>query len=562
MQNIFFNNKKQRFNNKFNIITKSSAVNISICFILTAFLFLGMAIYFNTRINGLCLNNEAIRTISDNYNISYNNHHSSINLPARINEDTNSITLTRFIHADELAGDYISFFAYNSAVNVYVDQNEVYSESDITDFSGFARPSHWYFIKVPQRGFNLTITMDSRLDIKNLLDISTGTKSALIYNILGSHAFQMITGALACICGIMLLITSLIIKADLNKRLRWLGLISILAGVWTICNSTVLQIFFSKGTFTSYIGYCCYFVFPITVTGFLLTFDRFKEETYMYATYWCQTIILVAIFAMQLMGLVIISNLLWIVHIEVLGITLSVVITYIKNWKTITTKELDVFIAIIIISFFLILDIIRYYSNSSAFGRIRFSVYGVVLLLIYFSFSIFHVIKENFVQSTRNEIYKELAFTDAMTHINNRSAFELAMEKERNNSDSHGYILIADLNNLKHVNDTYGHHYGDEAIKNTARLIHESFNEIGKCYRIGGDEFCVIASDANKDIINECLKTFHQAVKDIADTTSYPYSVATGYGAIDESGIDNCFKVVDSIMYANKIKSKKSRRTQ
>ena len=149
-----------------------------------------------------------------------------------------------------------------------------------------------------------------------------------------------------------------------------------------------------------------------------------------------------------------------------------------------------------------------------------------------------------------------------MTHINNRSAFELAMEKERNNSDSHGYILIADLNNLKHVNDTYGHHYGDEAIKNTARLIHESFNEIGKCYRIGGDEFCVISSDANKDIINECLKTFHQAVKDIADTTSYPYSAATGYGAIDESGIDNGFKVVDSIMDANKVKSKKSRRTQ
>lgn len=215
-----------------------------------------------------------------------------------------------------------------------------------------------------------------------------------------------------------------------------------------------------------------------------------------------------------------------------------------------------------IISFFLILDIIRYYSNNSTFERIRFSVYGIALLLVYFSFSIFHVIKENFIQNTRNKIYKELAFTDAMTHINNRSAFELAMEKERLSVESHRYILIADLNNLKHINDTYGHRFGDEAIKNTARIMHENFIGIGQCYRIGGDEFCVIINNTSLDIINRCLKTFHQAVNDIAATTDYPYSVATGYGAIDESGIDNCFKAVDSIMYKNKIKSKKSRDNQ
>ena len=66
MQNIF-SNKKHCFANKFNIITNSSAVNISICFILTVFLFLGIAIYCNTRISGLCLNNESTNTITDNY---------------------------------------------------------------------------------------------------------------------------------------------------------------------------------------------------------------------------------------------------------------------------------------------------------------------------------------------------------------------------------------------------------------------------------------------------------------------------------------------------------------
>ena len=123
-------------------------------------------------------------------------------------------------------------------------------------------------------------------------------------------------------------------------------------------------------------------------------------------------------------------------------------------------------------------------------------------------------------------------------------------------------VVFYDINGLHLINDTYGHRFGDEAIKNTARLMHENFMEIGQCYRIGGDEFCVIINNTSLDIINKCLKTFHQAVNNIAATTDYPYSVATGYGAIDESGIDNCFKAVDSIMYKNKIKSKKSRDNQ
>ena len=46
--------------------------------------------------------------------------------------------------------------------------------------------------------------------------------------------------------------------------------------------------------------------------------------------------------------------------------------------------------------------------------------------------------------------------------------------------------MIADLNNLKRINDTYGHRLGDEAIINTANLINDNFNDIGNCYRIGG----------------------------------------------------------------------------
>ncbi len=74
-------------------------------------------------------------------------------------------------------------------------------------------------------------------------------------------------------------------------------------------------------------------LFPIAVTGFLLTFDHIKDEAYMYIAYWCEILSIIVIFTMQLMGLIIVSNVLWIVHIEILSITLAVIITYIKTGK-------------------------------------------------------------------------------------------------------------------------------------------------------------------------------------------------------------------------------------
>ena len=49
-----------------------------------------------------------------------------------------------------------------------------------------------------------------------------------------------------------------------------------------------------------------------------------------------------------------------------------------------------------------------------------------------------------------------------------------------------------DLNQLKNINDTFGHHTGDELIIAAARCIEKAFGSMGTCYRIGGDEFCAV----------------------------------------------------------------------
>ena len=85
------------------------------------------------------------------------------------------------------------------------------------------------------------------------------------------------------------------------------------------------------------------------------------------------------------------------------------------------------------------------------------------------------------------------AYTDALTGLSNRLAFnekEAMLKLKENNC----IIIQLDINNLKLVNDVYGHSEGDRHIRAAAAIIEESFREFGICYRTGGDEFITVIS--------------------------------------------------------------------
>lgn len=69
-------------------------------------------------------------------------------------------------------------------------------------------------------------------------------------------------------------------------------------------------------------------------------------------------------------------------------------------------------------------------------------------------------------------------------------------------------VVTFDLNNLKNCNDNYGHRVGDAYIINAARIIENTFERYGKCYRIGGDEFCCIIPKGKSVDIERVIKSF------------------------------------------------------
>ena len=117
--------------------------------------------------------------------------------------------------------------------------------------------------------------------------------------------------------------------------------------------------------------------------------------------------------------------------------------------------------------------------------------------------------------------YRQLAIKDSMTLLGNRNAYELHLQRLVSNPPHRLVFILFDVDNLKRINDTYGHHVGDQAIYLSAQCIREIFEHTGSCYRIGGDEYCVILTAFGD--IEEKLQQFDSLFeirsRDIVSTT-------------------------------------------
>lgn len=152
-------------------------------------------------------------------------------------------------------------------------------------------------------------------------------------------------------------------------------------------------------------------------------------------------------------------------------------------------------------------------------------------------------------------LLRELQYKyDVLTGIKNRTAFQQAMEhymKEIKNTA----IVILDINNLKRVNDRYGHKTGDELIAQSARIINESFAGIGRVFRIGGDEFCVLCEEASGELVENTLADLQKRADESNQDDEPKIELAYGYAlyGVDKNKDIYCaFEQADKAMYEHK----------
>lgn len=113
-------------------------------------------------------------------------------------------------------------------------------------------------------------------------------------------------------------------------------------------------------------------------------------------------------------------------------------------------------------------------------------------------------------------------------------------------------MIFWDLNNLKDINDRYGHAAGDKAIEKMSSVLYEFADERRRVYRIGGDEFLMIIDNPNDREAEDIVKSVAGNLEAENDENQIKISGAAGWAAGKGNEIFEVVEAADAHMYEDK----------
>jgi diguanylate cyclase (GGDEF)-like protein/PAS domain S-box-containing protein len=163
------------------------------------------------------------------------------------------------------------------------------------------------------------------------------------------------------------------------------------------------------------------------------------------------------------------------------------------------------------------------------------------------------------------EALKTLSLKDDLTGLYNRRGFFTLAEQGLKTAQRMGtdlVLIFGDLDNLKGINDTFGHKEGDQVLMDISKIFKETFRESDILARIGGDEFVVLAMNNLETSAEKLINRFTQALNDHHFQTKCPYtlSISLGMACFDPQNpcsIDALLAQADKLMYENKQKKRR-----
>ena len=173
------------------------------------------------------------------------------------------------------------------------------------------------------------------------------------------------------------------------------------------------------------------------------------------------------------------------------------------------------------------------------------------------------------VGKMREHVERErlLGRVDSLTGLANRRTFAERAATELDRSRRHirpVCLAFIDLDNFKRVNDTHGHHRGDEVLKACARLIAGNVRSSDIVARLGGDEFVVLLPETDADSAQALLERMRHAIERSPDIISV--GVTPSIGLVFEhpitSDIEGLLRKADALMYEAKRDGKNTVRSR
>lgn len=447
--------------------------------------------------------------------------------------------------------------------NPYIPESQLYNETFGT---------RWNYIPLAAsdggKEIELRITTVYDSSRTGLSYVCLGSSAYFILDTIQNRMVAFITCILILFVGIVLMIADIPINLQTKKNheLLYLGLFAVSIAIWCLSETNILQLFIGDSRMLSVLSCCSLMLIPIPMVLYLDSAfgfrNRFMVPSISLLSFSCFAICT----ALHFLKLADFHETLKVTHI-VLGASAIVLFYTIIRHSLIKGKSpaKNIYrvlrgIGLSSISIATGIDIFRFYrqigNDSAMFVRI-----GILIFIICYGTSSLEKTINAVRLGIQTEFVSQLAYRDGLTGIGNRTAFQehlVSLEAQKNELEAVG-ILMFDVNDLKFVNDYFGHHAGDTMLIQSAKMIEEAFAPLNcDCYRIGGDEFSVLLS--GEQVQQRCeqgLQIFLASLSRYNQNPEKPFriSIAQGYALYDHNTskkLMDVYQQADNRMYSNK----------
>jgi len=160
-----------------------------------------------------------------------------------------------------------------------------------------------------------------------------------------------------------------------------------------------------------------------------------------------------------------------------------------------------------------------------------------------------------------HEETRELAVTDSLTGLHNRRYFMERLEDHLSRAERYGErlaLVLLDCDQLKGINDRYGHPWGDRVLTAIGELLREEIRDSDEIARIGGDEFAALLLDADRELVRTVADRVREAASRVrfepeeGEPIRLTLSMGAAFYPSDARQADDLLRLADAALYRAK----------
>lgn len=493
----------------------------------------------------------------------------------RIPKGSDGIILSKTLDDTIGYNDAIGFYSSHQFIAAFLDGEEIY-RFQVPEGAKSKTPGNcWNFIQLQKdyAGKQLEIHIQNAYPSKKMRmpDFILGMKSEITIGQIQEKLMALAISMVLLMIGLMLGISWFSIgkKMHFSEGIQWMGLFSVQFSIWSILESGIPTILFGKEILFGQLACINLKLMLLPTLCFIQVFLQ-MEENRVFNLLVRLTILDFAIgTAGQLFGWFDYAQTMWITHI-LSFLTAAVTLFYgtqlsiKKGRKLLADKQKAILntAGILIVAGCTIADAWNGFFHAFPDGAV-FSRFGCLAFIL---IQVFQFLKDSvklIAAGQEAETLREEAEMDGLTMMKNRRTFEATLHQIKPEHYVKYSFVLFDLNNLKKMNDTYGHGMGDCYIITASEVMQDIFGEFGEIYRIGGDEFCLVSDCLTREAYEEHEKRMCDWIEHLQGSQVKDFmQIASGYAAFIKSkdvNLQDTIERADAKMYQKKKEQKQSR---